>query len=116
MTTAMMNLRKLVGKAPDADLPREIIGFAAERLTEREVGAATGAARGEKDPARLAQRSGCRDRDWETRAGTVERRIPKLRKGNCFPGLPETAAHGREGPDGGDPRGPCSRQFDPLGR
>ncbi len=49
----------------------------------------TGAAYGEKDPSRRAQRNGYRDRDWETRAGTVELRIPKLRKGSYFPGFLE---------------------------
>ena len=89
MTTDMMNLRDLVEKAHDADLLREMIGFAAERLMELEVGAVTGAVYGEKNPARRVQRNGYRDRDWETRAGTVELRIPKLRKGSYFPGFLE---------------------------
>jgi transposase-like protein len=89
MTDAMMSLKTLVEKTPDADLLREMIGFAAERLMELEVGAATGAGYGEKNPLRMAQRNGYRDRDWETRAGSVELRIPKLRKGSYFPGFLE---------------------------
>ena len=50
MTDDMMNQRTLVEKTPDADLLREMIGFAAERLMELEVGAATGAGYGEKTP------------------------------------------------------------------
>ena len=74
MTDQETALRELLAKGSDASLLRDMIAFAAERLMELEVGAATG-----------AQRNGYRDRDWETRAGTVELRIPRLRKGSYFP-------------------------------
>ncbi len=62
MADDMMNLRSLVEKSADPDLLREMIGFAAKRLMALD-----------------AQRNGFDVRDWETRAGTVELRIPKLR-------------------------------------
>lgn len=89
MTDEMMALRAVLEKSPDADVLREMIGFAAERLMELEVRGLTGADHGERSPDRQALRNGYRDRDWETRAGTVELRIPKLRKGSYFPGFLE---------------------------
>jgi putative transposase len=89
MTDAVMSLRALAEKSADADVLREMIGFAAQRLMELEVGGLTGAAHGEKTPERLAQRNGNRDRDWQTRAGTVELRIPKLWTGSYFPSFLE---------------------------
>jgi transposase-like protein len=89
MTDDMMTLQSLLEKSSDADLLREMIGFTAQRLMALEMEGLTGAAPGERSSERINQRNGYRDRVWETRAGTVELRIPKLRKGSYFPGFLE---------------------------
>ena len=89
MTEDTIALRGLMEKSGDSDVLREMIGFAAQRLMELEVGGLTGAAHGQKSPDRLVQRNGYRERDWETRAGMMELRIPKLRTGSYFPGFLE---------------------------
>ena len=89
MTNDEMILQGLLEKSSDASLLREMIGFAAQRLMELETEPLCGAAHGERSPDRINQRNGFRNRDWQTRAGSVELRIPKLRKGSYFPGFLE---------------------------
>jgi transposase-like protein len=85
MTDDMMNLRALLEKSSDGDLLREMIGFAAQRLMELEVEGLTGSGHGERSPDRINSRNGYRDRDWETRAGTVELRIPSSERAVISP-------------------------------
>ena len=90
MTDDKIALRALLEKGSDTTFLREMIGFAAERLMALETDALCGAAPGERSAERTNQRNGYRDRDWQTRAGTVELRIPKLRRGGSyFPGFLE---------------------------
>jgi transposase-like protein len=85
MTDDTITLRGLLEKGSDATLLRGVIGFAAQRLMELETEALCGAGHGERSESRTNLRNGYRDRGWQTRAGTVELRIPKLRRGRYFP-------------------------------
>ncbi len=78
MTDDMVTLRTLLEKSSDADLLREMIGFAADRLMALEVEGLCGAGHGARSAERLNHRNGYRDRLWETRAGAVDLKIPKL--------------------------------------
>ena len=68
---------------------REMIGFGAERLKALETETLCGAGPGKRRAERTNQRNGYRDREWHTRAGTAELRIPRLRRGSYFPGVLE---------------------------
>jgi putative transposase len=89
MTDDSMNLATMFEKASDADLLRRMLGEGFQRLMALEAQVKTGAGYCEKSAERLAQRNGYRERDYETRAGTVELRIPKLRTGSYFPSFLE---------------------------
>ncbi len=89
MTKASIALTDLAEKGADVDLVRDMLQFAAQRLMDVDVEALCGAAYGERSVPRENSRNGYRDRAWETRAGTVDLRIPKLRKGAYFPGFLE---------------------------
>ena len=89
MTIDRMDLAALIEKSPDADFLREMIEVISNRLMQMEVEALTGAAHGERSAARINQRNGYRERQWETRAGTIDLAIPKLRKGSYFPAFLE---------------------------
>ena len=89
MTEDRMALLELIEKGADADLVREMLSFAAGRLMDAEVQARTGAAHGVRDPERLVQRNGYRERAWDTRVGQIDLEIPRLRRGSYFPSFLE---------------------------
>ncbi len=89
MTEDRMALLELIEKGADSDLVREMLAFAAGRLMDAEVQARTGAAHGARDPDRIVQRNGYRERAWDTRVGQIDLEIPRLRRGSYFPSFLE---------------------------
>jgi putative transposase len=83
-----MALLELVEKSADADLVREMLAFAAERIMDAEVEAMTGAAKGARRVLRESHRNGYRDRDWTRGPGGSSWRIPKLAEGELLSQLP----------------------------
>ncbi len=88
-TKSTMALAELAEKGADADLLRDMLQFVAQRLMDMDVESLCAAFYGERSPDRLNSRNGYRERLWETRAGSVDLKIPKLRKGSYFPGFLE---------------------------
>jgi putative transposase len=85
MTQDRMQLSELLEKAGADEFVRDMIGFVAQRLMELDIDNRCGASHGERSEARTNSRNGFRDRQWDTRAGSVALRIPKLRAGSYFP-------------------------------
>ncbi|GLR67174.1 hypothetical protein GCM10010909_18550 [Acidocella aquatica] len=111
MTDPIMALRALLEKSSDTELLREMVGFTAQRLMELEAESLTGAPYGK----RVNQRNGYRDRTWETRAGTIELRVPKLRQGSYFPAFLEPRRMAEKALERRDPGSLCAGRFHPLG-
>ena len=90
MTIDRVTLSELIEKGSDADLLTEMITFITSQLMEMEVDNLTNATHSERKPGvRTNSRNGYRSRPWQTRAGTVDVAIPKLRKGSYFPSFLE---------------------------
>ena len=92
MVKQRMDLLELVrNQAEDADLDflREAMGVLVQAIMEAEVAVQIGAEHGERSPGRLTQRNGYRPRPWDTRVGTLELQIPRVREGSYFPTLLE---------------------------
>ena len=88
MATKKMDALTVLGKqlkTDGGDLIRQMVQEFAEKLMGNEVDALCGAGFGERSDERTNQRNGYRERDWDTRAGTVALQIPKMRQGSYFP-------------------------------
>jgi putative transposase len=77
------------GEEPDVDFLREAMLVVMRGIMEAEVTEKAGAGYGERTPERVTQRNGYRTRPWDTRVGTLELRIPKVREGSYYPSLLE---------------------------
>jgi len=73
----------------DANFLKEGVRILSQALIEMEVEEYVGAARHVRSPGRVGQRNGYRERSWDTRVGTVELKVPRVRDGSYFPSLLE---------------------------
>lgn len=89
MTEDRMALLELAENHADGDLLRELGQYVLQRLMELEAQSLCGAAKHERSAERINRRNGYRERALETRIGTMELKIPKLRSGSYFPSFLE---------------------------
>ncbi len=89
MATPTMDIlevvRKRLGEDGEVDFLQDALSAFLQALMEAEVNAQAGAAYGQRSSDRVSQRNGYRERRWDTRAGTLELAIPRLRTGSYFP-------------------------------
>ena len=85
----LLELLRKGGMDGDVDFLREALRMLVEGIMDAEVSSRIGAEYGERSPERVTQRNGYRSRAWDTRVGTMDLHIPKLREGSYFPSLLE---------------------------
>jgi putative transposase len=86
---SLLDLIQKSGVKGDMDFLREGLKVLAEAIMELEVSAKAGAERYERSAERTTYRNGYREREWDTRVGSLDLRIPKLREGSYFPSILE---------------------------
>lgn len=89
MTKTNMDLSELLAKHDQGDLLRSIAEAVLQLIMEADVDGLIGAGRHERSGDRTTWRNGYRERALDTRLGTLNLRVPKLRQGSYFPGFLE---------------------------
>src|SRR5439155_607622 len=89
LSMALAELLRKADAEPDLDTLREGVRVMTQALMELEVAQHLGAERYQRSPERHGERNGYRDRNWDTRVGTLELRVPRVRDGSFFPGMLE---------------------------
>ena len=89
MTDDRLPLAELMAKTGDGDFLRTIAEAVLQLIMETDVEGLIGAGRHERSGERTTWRNGYRDRALDTRLGTLNLRMPKLRQGSYFPGFLE---------------------------
>lgn len=89
LTLALMEYMRKQGVDLDGDVLREMVRVVTQELMEAEVEEQVGAGRYERTIERRNHRNGYREREWDTRVGTIPLKIPKTRTGTYFPSLLE---------------------------
>lgn len=85
MTDDRLPLTDLLAKAGDGDFLRSVAETVVQMLMEADVEGTIGAGRHERTADRVTWRNGYRERTLDTRLGSLQLRIPKLRQGSYFP-------------------------------
>jgi hypothetical protein len=84
---ALIELLRKAELEEDLDFLREGVRLMAQHLKEAEVTQHVGTDKYERTAGRSSERNGCRDRSWDTRVGSIELRVPRVRDGGYYPAL-----------------------------